>query len=57
MIGLFMAVIVQFLIKNTGLYNTGLSAIIQGFSRLVYVILTYKQVSAETASLVFNLLF
>lgn len=57
LVGIFMAVIVQFLIKNTGLYNTGLSAIIQGFSRLVYTVMNHNGVNKSTAELTFNLLF
>lgn len=57
LVGIFMAVIVQFLIKNTGLYNTGLSAIIQGFSRLIYTIMNHNGVNKSTAELAFNLLF
>lgn len=55
--GTLMAIIVQFLIKNTGLYNTGLSAVIQGFSRFIYTLMTKNGSSPATAELVFNLLF
>ncbi len=57
LVGFCMAIIVQFMIKNTGLYNTGLSAIIQGFSRLVYTIMTHNNISESTATLTFNLMF
>lgn len=56
-IGMMAGVLVQFMIKNTGLYNTGLSAIIQGFARLIYTVMSINGADETVAKLIFNLLF
>jgi hypothetical protein len=52
-----MGTLVQFLIKNTGIYNSGLSAVIQGIARLSNTLMLNNSVSDELASTIFNILF
>jgi uncharacterized membrane-anchored protein YitT (DUF2179 family) len=47
----------QFLIKNTGLYNSGLSGIVQGIARISDTFMIKNNVDTQTATLIFNLLF
>ncbi|WEK83286.1 MAG: DUF2179 domain-containing protein [Mycoplasma sp.] len=56
-VGVLAGALVQFMIKNTGLYNTGLSSIVQGFARLIYTIMSINEAPEPVAKLVFNLLF
>jgi uncharacterized membrane-anchored protein YitT (DUF2179 family) len=51
-----MGVLVLFLLQNTGLYSPGLTAITQGISRLIYV-LVKSRMSDGTARLIYNVLF
>jgi hypothetical protein len=44
-----MSFVILFLLKNTGLYNSGLSGFLQGFSRLIYVLI-YKHNGENTAN-------
>jgi uncharacterized membrane-anchored protein YitT (DUF2179 family) len=54
--GIVMGIVILFLLKNTGLYNSGLSAIGQGISRFIY---TNLQLHGNTtnAEMIFNILF
>ena len=57
-LGIVMAFFVQFLVKNTGLYNSGLSAVVQGLSRFVYSIVCKFGVMSETsAEVLYNFMF
>lgn len=57
-VGLILAVVTQFLIKNTGLYNSGLSGVLQGIARCVYTSLSLKSTyDPETNELIFNIMF
>lgn len=57
LIGVLSGAFVQLLIKNTGLYNTGMSAIVQGLARLTNTILLLKNTDPDTVKLVYNLMF
>jgi hypothetical protein len=51
-----MGVLVLFLLQNTGLYSPGLTAITQGLSRLIYVVVK-SHMSDGSARIVYNVLF
>lgn len=55
-VGVFMSFVILFLLKNTGLYNSGLSGFLQGLSRLIYVLIC-KNVNKSAADTSFNFLF
>jgi len=52
-----MGVVILFFLQNTGLYNTGLSAIVQGTARLVQTVLKLNGVDATTVATIYNILF
>jgi uncharacterized membrane-anchored protein YitT (DUF2179 family) len=54
--GVVMAFIILFLLKNTGIYNSGLSGFLQGVSRFIYVLI-YKNIGKKQADASFNILF
>ena len=55
-IGVVMAFVTLFMLKNTGLYNSGLSGLLQGLSRLIYVGIA-KNGSKNLADDLFNVFF
>lgn len=55
-VGIVMSFVILFLLKNTGVYNSGLSGFLQGLSRLIYVLI-YKNIGKTAADSSFNLLF
>ncbi|GHU28830.1 hypothetical protein FACS1894152_6870 [Bacilli bacterium] len=52
-----MAGLIQFALKNTGLYNSGLSAIAQGIARITNTAILNGGANADLAKTVFNVLF
>jgi uncharacterized membrane-anchored protein YitT (DUF2179 family) len=58
-IGLVMGAVVQFLIKNTGLYNSGLNAVVQGIARITNTAMlnSGNQHLIDLAPTIFNILF
>lgn len=56
-IGVLMGLVTMLLVKNTGLYQSGMSAVLQGISRVIYVSMTNGGISKDLADLVFNILF
>jgi uncharacterized membrane-anchored protein YitT (DUF2179 family) len=52
-----MGTVVQFLIKNTGLYNAGLNAIVQGIARITNTLMLSNDSTKDIAPVVFNILF
>lgn len=52
-----MGLVILFLLKNTGLYNSGLSAIGQGAARFIYTELRLANVDTNKANTIFNSLF
>lgn len=56
-VGLVAAVLIQFVVKNTGIYSAGLSAIIQGVARIVQSIMNVNHVDSGVVTLVYNILF
>jgi uncharacterized membrane-anchored protein YitT (DUF2179 family) len=55
--GVVMAFVILFLLKNTGVYNSGLSGLLQGVSRFVYVLVRKTSGNQKAADNVFNVLF
>ena len=57
LIGFLMAFFVQILIKNTGLYNTGISAVTQGIARIVNGIMKNNQFDSTVTYIAYNTIF
>lgn len=57
LVGLTAAILIQFVVKNTGIYSSGLSAIIQGFARIIQSVMNVNKVNSTTVELVYNILF
>jgi hypothetical protein len=56
-IGIVMAFVIQLTLKNTGLYNSGLMAVVQGIARITQASMGNAGINAKITTLIFNLLF
>ncbi len=51
------AIVITFLIKNSGLYTFGLSAALQGVSKIIYTSMNQAGIDSSISDLVYNILY